>query len=126
MRIIILAMLLAGVELPQLPLLLWKKHACKSCAGVAAAAVVVRHDVPDDEMCCCGILYVIPFFFFRRDLFGCLPWQCCGMYGLDLPINSILIIRAMHPRTLRVCAEPRRAAARRGEASLVFTTIYLV
>lgn len=31
----------------------------------------------------------------------------------------------MHPRKLRSCAEPRRAAARCGEAPLVFNTIIL-
>ena len=38
--------------------------------------------------------------------------------------NPTLIIHVMHPRKLRACAEPRRAAARRGEASLVCMYIY--
>ena len=38
--------------------------------------------------------------------------------------NPILIIYVMHPRKLRACAEPRRAAVRRGEAPLVSGIIY--
>ena len=47
-------MLLAVVELQQLPLLLLLKfHVHKKCSR-AAAFVVVRHRVPDDAICCCG------------------------------------------------------------------------
>ena len=48
-------MLLADVDLEQLPfLLLLKLHAHKSCAGAAAAAAAaVRHRVPDNAICCC-------------------------------------------------------------------------
>ena len=52
MHVVILEMLLAIVELPQLPLLLFLKlHVhTKICAG-AAAVSVVRHRVPDDAIC---------------------------------------------------------------------------
>ena len=40
-----------------------------------------------------------------------------------LTYDPILTIHAMHPRKLPVCAEPRRAAARRGEASLENTGV---
>ena len=55
MPIIMLGVLLAVVELPQLPLLLLLKlHVHNDrCAGAAAA---VRHHVLDDAICCCFIV----------------------------------------------------------------------
>ena len=64
-----------------------------------------------------GSLILIPSslcFLLRNTRFifnGCAPWQNCHFYRLDLPI--------LHPRHLRACAKPRRAAARRGEAPLL-------
>ena len=81
-------MLLAVVELPQLPILLLLLHEQnKSCAGVAAA--VARRCVPDDAICCCGYLHLIPVLLSLSSItiiFKCVPWQCCRIYSLDLPI----------------------------------------
>ena len=113
----------AVVKLPPLPLLLLLKlHVHRICAGAATAAVV-RHRVPDDAICCCDFLHLIPVFIFICSNAMCSNpplGKCCCMYSLDLPIildyahNTCF----MHPRKLRACAEPRRAAARRGEALL--------
>ena len=48
------------------------------------------------------------------------------MYSLDLPVilYQVLIIYVMHPRKLRACAGPRRVAARRGEAPMVYIKKY--
>ena len=87
MHTIILEMLLAVVELPQLPQLLLKLRVHTSCAGAAAA--VVRHRVPDDAICCCGFLHLIPDFislYSNTIIFEYTPWQCFLMYSLDSPI----------------------------------------
>ena len=57
---IILEMLLAVVELQELPLLKLHVHE-KSCseAAAAAAALGVRHRVPDCPICCCVFLHLI-------------------------------------------------------------------
>ena len=105
-------------------LLLLKLH-IHNCAG-AAAAVVVRHRVQDDAFFCCVFFAadsIVSFSLFKHDVYECTPWQRCRMYSLDLPVIIYSIIYVTHPRKLRAYAEPRRAAARRGEAPLTYCTI---
>ena len=122
MHNIILKMTLAVVELPQMPLLLLKLHARKGCVGASATAAAVLHRVPDDAICCWGLLHLIPVFISlcsKTIYLNEALWQCCCMYSLDLPA-ILCSTQAMLPRKLRACAEPTRAAARRGEAPLVY------
>ena len=118
-------MLLAVVELQQLPLLLLLKlHVHKSCAGLDVATVVARHRVPDDAICCCRFFSPDPsvsLSLFKHDFCECTPWQCCRMYSLDLPV--ILYSKCMSCiLEIYEYAEPRRAAARRIEAPVVYTS----
>ena len=53
-------MMLAVVELPQLPLLLLLKFHVHNRSYAGAAAAVVCHRVPDDAICCRGLLHLIP------------------------------------------------------------------
>ena len=63
-----------------------------------------------------SVISVFSFSSFKHNGFFHVPPQytlavLCRVYGLDLSI--------VQPRELRVCAQPRRASARRGEAPLV-------
>ena len=116
-------MLIAVVELQQLPfLLLLKLHIRKRCVG-AAAVVVVRHRVQDDAICCCVYFAAdssVSFPLSKHDLY--MYMNVVAVLSHVQPRfarNPILIIHITHPQKLRACAEPRRAAARRGEAPLV-------
>ena len=40
--------------------------------------------------------------------------------------NPVLMLRVMHPQKLRACAEPRRAAARGGDAPLALLYFYAI
>ena len=59
--------------------------------GVAEAAASVRHRVPDGKQCCWLIESISIACFIslqtRYVLNLCIPWQCCRIYGRDIPIQ---------------------------------------
>ena len=78
-----------------------------------------RHHVPDNAPCCCGLLNLMSVFYFsspKQKLFPMYPLAVLSHAQPRFTYNPIIHI--MHPRKLRACAEPRRAAARRGEDRL--------
>ena len=82
-------------------------------------AAAVRHRVQDDAICCYGLLHLIPVFSFsslKHALF--LMYSLAVLSHAQPRFTYNPIIHIMHPRKLRACAEPRRAAARRGEDRL--------
>ena len=106
-----------------------QKNRSTSCSvscypAVAAAAVLllattVRHRVPDDAICCCGLLHLIPVFYFssfKHDL--SLMYRLAVLSHVQPRFTYNLTIHIIYPRKLWACAEPRRAAARRGGAPL--------
>ena len=99
MPIVILEVLLAVVELPQLPLLLLLKlHVHNSSWGCCCCC-----SSSCDAICWCGLLQLIPSSVFsscsNTNCVLCTAWQCCLVYSLGLPIMLYLqSICIMHPR----------------------------
>ena len=103
----------------------WLQAAAAACSGAS-----VRHRVPDDTLCCCGLLHLIRVFslFIQiRSIFNVpLGSTVACTASIYLRVRIILYSEVLHTgiilvhlRKLRAHAEPRRAAARRGEAPLV-------
>ena len=69
--------------------------------------------VPDGRICCWFIESGVVLFFALHSntiRFLCAPWQHSVAFMASI---------CLHPRSLRACAEPKRASARCGEASLL-------
>ena len=108
---------------------------CSVCyyPAVAAAAVLllffsaaVGHRVPDDALCCCSLLHLIPVFSFssfKRNSYSMYPLLAVQSHVQSRFTYNPMIHIIMHPRKLPACAEPRRAAARRGKIPHVVITI---
>ena len=84
--IIVLEILLAVVELQQLPLLLLllKLYIHKSCAGAATAVVGVRHRVQDDAIYCC-VFFAVDF---------SVSFLYLNMIYLNVPLGSAVACTA--------------------------------
>ena len=88
MAIIIMEVLLAVVELPQLPLLLLLKFDVHndSCAGAVRGLLLLFVMVWWMTQFIAVVYSSGLFSLFKHDLFLCTPWQCCLVYSLGLPI----------------------------------------
>ena len=102
---------------------------CCCCSCVAAAAVLlfaaaVRHRVPDDAILLLWFIATdsvsvfslfIPIIFIFNAPLGSAVARTASIY---LYSCNTYQYHCMHPRQLRACAEPRRAAARRDKSPL--------
>ena len=77
------------------------------CCCLLLLFVIVR--VPDDAICCCGLLHLT-----NKVICTAVPLgSTLSHVQPRFTRNPTLMYK--YPRKLRACAEPRRAAARRGE-----------
>ena len=85
-------------------------------------AAAVRHRVPGGKICSLGSLHLIPVFYFsssQHDVFSMYPLAVLSHF------QRRFFSLTYHTSLVLVCAEPRRALARRGGAPLVVFMFFL-